>query len=653
MKIHKWDENDDLGILINHQIADCSHEEQLLWNDIFSLAGKAVQGRPSKRYLTKADALIEALGKHEFTNRLQNWIEFATHLKNSKIPVAYDFDHEHHVYETLSYLSRPNIIYFKGLIWMVSLLDVQLLPKIRDLAMRAYKKIPRQGPSSAAIGNACLYVLGSVDTVNSLSYLMQIQGSKLNNKAKQVVQNYLQKASERLEVPISELKEMSVPDFGLENGSATYEFGDYTLKLEIKGIGKSKLTWYKPDGTIQKTAPSFVQKDLAYSEQWVQIKLINSQVKKQLTLQRNILDRGYIQDRKWNYAHFEQYFLNHGLVSFLTKRLIWRFQNGAQSAHAIYRFGQWVDLHGDEVEWINDDTTVELWHPVADTIENVLAWRNYLMDNEILQPLKQAFREKYVLTDAERNTKSYSNRMAAHILKQRQFSALTRVRNWKYTILGEFSYQGEGLTKIDIPSYNMTAEFWVNELEDDSDEWVWQYITTDQVRFTNKTNQTIDLQWVPEIVFSEIMRDIDLFVGVCSVGNDPQWADNNGKPQIREYWRSYSFGDLSEMAKTRKSVLQRLVPRLKIRDVAELAGNFLIVKGKKRVYKIHIGSGNILMEPNDQYLCIVPDKKSNAQSNKLFLPFEGDKGLSIILSKAFLLAEDDKITDKTILSQIG
>jgi hypothetical protein len=34
------------------------------------------------------------------------------------------------------------------------------------------------------------------------------------------------------------------------------------------------------------------------------------------------------------------------------------------------------------------------------------------------------------------------------------------------------------------------------------------------------------------------------------------------------------------------------------------------------------------------------------------LPFEGDMTLSVILSKAFLLAADDKITDPSILSQI-
>jgi hypothetical protein len=78
------------------------------------------------------------------------------------------------------------------------------------------------------------------------------------------------------------------------------------------------------------------------------------------------------------------------------------------------------------------------------------------------------------------------------------------------------------------------------------------------------------------------------------------------------------------------------------------------VKGSLRTYKIHLGSGNILMEPNDQYLCIVPDRGGAAAKagEKVFLPFEGDSTLSIILSKAFLLADDQEIKDGTILRQL-
>jgi hypothetical protein len=86
--------------------------------------------------------------------------------------------------------------------------------------------------------------------------------------------------------------------------------------------------------------------------------------------------------------------------------------------------------------------------------------------------------------------------------------------------------------------------------------------------------------------------------------------------------------------------------------VAEIKDKFLVVRGKLRTYKIHLGSTNILMEPNDQYLCIVPNRSNHAAASEVFLPFEGDNGFSVILSKAFLLAEDDKITDSTITRQI-
>jgi hypothetical protein len=145
---------------------------------------------------------------------------------------------------------------------------------------------------------------------------------------------------------------------------------------------------------------------------------------------------------------------------------------------------------------------------------------------------------------------------------------------------------------------------------------------------------------------------MDLFVGVASVGNDPQWRDNGGLPAYRDYWQSYSFGELSEVAKTRKAVLERLVPRLKIGKRCRVQDKFLVVQGTLRTYKIHLGSGNILMEPNDQYLCIVPDRRPTGASENVFLPFEGDAVLSIILSKAFLLAADDQITDPTITRQL-
>jgi hypothetical protein len=122
--------------------------------------------------------------------------------------------------------------------------------------------------------------------------------------------------------------------------------------------------------------------------------------------------------------------------------------------------------------------------------------------------------------------------------------------------------------------------------------------------------------------------------------------------RYRDYWHAYSFGELNQSAASRKQVLETIVPRLKIAQRCTIGDKFLVVRGDLRTYKIHLGSGNILMEPNDQYLCIVPGRHTEKGAERLFVPFEGDQTLAIILSKAFLLAEDKKITDPTITRQI-
>jgi hypothetical protein len=56
------------------------------------------------------------------------------------------------------------------------------------------------------------------------------------------------------------------------------------------------------------------------------------------------------------------------------------------------------------------------------------------------------------------------------------------------------------------------------------------------------------------------------------------------------------------------------------------------------------------MAPSDAYVCIVPARGKPVST--IFLPFDDDPTLSVILSKAFLLAKDSKITDRSIVAQI-
>jgi hypothetical protein len=326
-----------------------------------------------------------------------------------------------------------------------------------------------------------------------------------------------------------------------------------------------------------------------------------------------------------------------------------------------------------------DDARVELWHPVGRDIAEVMAWRDWLERHGITQPFKQAHREVYPLTDAERGTGVYSNRFAAHILRQHQFNALAAVRGWAARLRLAVDTADPPATR-ELPQWGLRAEFWVTGEgtewgEDTTESGAYLRLFTDQVRFypadaprnladsfggeftmeLTGDQQPVDplpLSEIPELVLSEVLRDVDLFVGVASVGNDPTWQDGGPGNRFREYWASYSFGELNQSAQTRRDLLTRLLPRLAIGGQCTIEGRFLQVKGSRNTYRIHLGSGNILMSPGDRYLCVVPSSAAGTTGPDGYLPFDGDRTLSLILSKAMLLAKDEEITDPTILRQL-
>jgi hypothetical protein len=174
------------------------------------------------------------------------------------------------------------------------------------------------------------------------------------------------------------------------------------------------------------------------------------------------------------------------------------------------------------------------------------------------------------------------------------------------------------------------------------------------VRFVRlgPVEELLDLRDVPPVVFSEAMRDVDLFVSVTSIGADRNWQDGGRNQDARfdGYWNRVWDDALTPTTAVRRDALERMIPGLAIAGRLTLLDRWLEVRGDLRTYRIHLASGNIMMEPANTYLCIVPLRGGTA--DRVFLPFDDDPTLSIILSKAFLLANDRKITDRSIVSQI-
>lgn len=656
IKPFSFSKEDQFGVLANSHLKELENDTLEPLYQLLELCSKATQSKPTKKFLTESKALVDQISIKQFKRTTQPWFDFVYHMKEEE--KTHFYEHQNYTYTYYTFLDGENATTLKGLVWVYAhFFDSQSLGLIARLAERCYKKIPGIGPASASIGNACIYTLALSKGQEGVAHLSRLKLVISQTNTKNLIGKYIQELSEKLGITPEEIEDLANPDFDLIKGAKTIEFKEYKLSLQLLGIGKVQQQWVKPDGKMQKTAPSFIKESKALSDKLKKVKAEVKLIGKTLTTSRDRIDRSFLSNRKMTYAHFEQHYLHHGLMYFLTKDILWQFESATNKTTGRYSNEMWLDINDKEIDWMDENTSVTIWHPVFDTIETIVTWREKLMALEILQPIKQIYREVYLLTDAEINTRMYSNRMAAHIIKQHQFNALTSIRDWKYQLLMAYDTGMAGeIAEKNIPAYNMKAEFWIVEMVSDdayTDSGVWSYVSTDQVRFVDEKGHPIELIKIPKVVLSEILRDVDMFVGVCSVGNDPQWMDNGGHMQHRDYWQSYSFGELSEIAKTRKEILEKILPKLNIGKVSRIEGKFLIVEGKLRTYKIHIGSTNILMEPNDQYLCIVPSGKRDNKTSQVFLPFDGDKGLSIILSKAFLLADDDKITDSTITSQIN
>jgi hypothetical protein len=156
------------------------------------------------------------------------------------------------------------------------------------------------------------------------------------------------------------------------------------------------------------------------------------------------------------------------------------------------------------------------------------------------------------------------------------------------------------------------------------------------------------------------MFDLELVTGVTVIGFDGQWRDpgrDATPPSGDEHLIAASWdGDLTqrtpgELGKIRTELLQWLVPRLAIADRLRLDGHMLHVKGKWNDYAIHTGNAAVRIIGPNIHVCIVPG--GHAGAGQVPLPFAGDEVLALVLSKAHMLIDEDRIRDRDIVRQLG
>lgn len=633
-----------------------SQEEEAVWIDVLAHCDKATSAKPSKKWLKEAEALVSRFEPDALLEILTQVYEAVGTAAPFPVQVVVHWEGDIHADGDPKLVADRFSNRLRGVVWLAAVLESpSMLAALGDLAERCYKKLRGHGPLAPKIGNAAVYVLSQSESMDGVSQLTRIRSRVKHASSRRQIERAMEAAAKRAGLEPVDLEELAVPTCGLTAvGSARSAVGGFEAELSVTGLSSNELVWRREDGKAQKSVPKSLKEN--YPEAVKAITDSANEIKKLLPPQRDRIEQQMRRPRTLSLRDWKNRYCDHPLVGFLARRLIWQVGDGEDAVLALPVDGGLTDLQGTALKR-GDDEPIRLWHPISSTANVVSDWRQRLADLGVTQPFKQAYREIYIVTDAERQTRTYSNRFAAHVLRQHQFHALCQQRGWHYTLQGNFDSHNTPV--IDLPDHGYRVEFWVDPIGDVrgdiSESGIFLYVASDQVRFYRlRESGPVALDQVPPLLFSELMRDVDLFVGVCSVGNDPTWHDGGPEGRYVDYWSTFAFGELSESARTRRDALERLVPKLKIAGRCSFEERFLVVRGDLRTYRIHLGSGNVLMSPNDEYLCIVPGIAGGRKAQQgILLPFEGDSTLSLIVSKAFLLADDKKIRDPTITSQIG
>ncbi len=392
---------------------------------------------------------------------------------------------------------------------------------------------------------------------------------------------------------------------------------DARLWLEIGEDGSAELAVEKK-GKRLKSLP----KNLNKNETALTLKATVKELKEQKRRAKESLERAMVEAAEFGADELDRISTNPVLAP-MFYALVWT--DGSRCG--------FLSKTGDDESFVLCDISGQK-DPVADGVKLRVAhphdlmqageWADYmhlLYEEKLVQPFKQVFREYYPLTEDERQEKNVSRRYAGHQVQPQKTVALLKSRGWTV------DYE-EGLQKVYYKENLIVRMYALADWFSPADI---EAPTLEVIRFYDRnTGEIVDLEKIPPILFSEAMRDMDLVVSVAHVGGvDPE--------------ASHSTVEM------RTAIAAELTKLLKLSNITFI-GSHAKIHGKLADYSVHMGSGVVHAEAVGM-IAILP-VHSQARG-RIFLPFaDEDPKTAEIMSKIILLAEDGKIKDSGILSQI-
>ncbi|MBK7403123.1 MAG: DUF4132 domain-containing protein [Phycisphaerales bacterium] len=400
----------------------------------------------------------------------------------------------------------------------------------------------------------------------------------------------------------------------LARGPVEISVDGTTLSLSITGAGEPELVALKAGKTL-KTIPSRLGKDDAVK----QIRARVSDLRRQTSRMRLSLEESMCRGDAFSGPELRELF-EHPMLRPMLERLVFIGEGGLVGYPS--EGGRVLLSHSGAVEPVGGMDSVRIAHPL-DLLarKDWHAWQRECLRAERVQPFKQVFREVYPKTGVEVGGCDLSRRYAGHQVNPRQALSLLKARQWVLD-------PGEGVRKR-FHDEGLTAELWFQEPFFTPADI--EGLTLEGVAFQrHRDSERIAMSGVPDRVFSETMRDLDLVVSVAHLGGvDPEAS--------------------ASTVEMRAALLRETCQLLGLSNV-RVEGHHAIVDGTLATYSLHLGSATTRVMPGRVLVIVAVHSQYRG---RLFLPFaDNDPKTAEVMAKALLLARDDEILDPSILEQI-
>ena len=390
------------------------------------------------------------------------------------------------------------------------------------------------------------------------------------------------------------------------------EISGYTAKIIVDPNGKAELFVYKVNsGKALKSVPAPLKKDETFAD----IEEFASKLKKQYSRCTAMFEHAMEEEEAYSYGELLELCRN-PVTAGILERLVF-----VSSVRIIGTLEEFRDADPS----LDSDTLLYVAHPITLYRLGELARFQRLFfvkqtQEGIKQPFKQVFREFYPKLEEEKDA-SDSRLFAGYQIQPKKTVATLKGRGW----VADYD---EGLQKVffrqNIAATIYALADWFSPADTESP-------TLEFVSFYDrKTGKQKKISEIPDIMYSEVMRDVDLVVSVAHVGGvDPETSHST--------------------IEMRRAICAFNMELFGLTNVT-FEGSHAYIKGTHDNYNIQLGSGVIHKESGGM-INILP--VHSQQRGKLFLPFiDDDPKTAEILSKILLLAEDQKIKDPYILRQI-